>query len=830
MPTREELMEKLRAADAAGDEYAASRFAEMIREAGPETELSGMDTAIAATTEFVEGATGYGTELGAFGSSLGSSIYDILNTDKSIGDVISDNFSGERLDANFDRIRDTQDQFERENPVLSDLAAGAGMVGGLAIPGATLAKGSKILRVGAVAAEGAVYGAGTDDGDRFEGALLGAAIGGTLGAGTIKLTEKLAARKADPEATIADELEVVEELAEDGKWTNVGDEMGNWEEFATGVSDGLTRKVSPEVGGRVQRADETAMRQRNLDMKEYVESADMKKVIQLAEDDAKFKGMILDFAQGVGEQSKLSAYVVNKLGQAESDAMLKYLRWSENENKRYNMRLGNNESAAKYLHTQKTAGLPGSKPLPKKESTSDYVDFMDDDLNMPVDQATKDRTRGLALKGEVRVDDYANPFLTNANRIHNNNRLLEIQEKFGLEPQSGGAEGLMRALEKKLQTNGIDERGARQARNAIATLIKGQNKSAQAWIKSVQNSGYTVLAGPKTVLLNFHDWPVAMYNNGIESAKGLFKRKDMLGADVQRLGIDGQNVGEFVQDLRMSSAKLTKGERAEALTRRITDGMMKYGGFATADRVAKNGVLKMVATDTIKRAKAGNLSERWGSYFDAGELARVEGAIKRTGGDVSKMTRKEQKVYDEIITMGLGQQQLISAAGRPPKWLNNPDFRPFWMMRGFAIKHNHLLMENVVDRFKKGDRAGAMANAALYIAVPGSSYAAMNLARNEVFKEDYEATPEEFMYSLLDSVLGPATLNAVGLGTQYERSRIQTEGLVKTTATNLLIPPMGLYGDVGESLTKAVTKGDPSEVAAIVSEHPFTKQWLEAFD
>ena len=33
MPTREELMQKLRAADAAGDEYAASRFAEMIREA-----------------------------------------------------------------------------------------------------------------------------------------------------------------------------------------------------------------------------------------------------------------------------------------------------------------------------------------------------------------------------------------------------------------------------------------------------------------------------------------------------------------------------------------------------------------------------------------------------------------------------------------------------------------------------------------------------------------------------------------------------------------------------------------------------------------------------
>ena len=130
-------MQKLRNADAAGDEYAAKRFAEMIREQEPEQD--GLDKAVAAATEFAEGTTGWGTELGAFGSSLGSSIYDILNTDKSIGDVLSENFSGERLDANFDRIRESQDRFEEENPMLSDLAAGAGMIAGLAVPGATLA-------------------------------------------------------------------------------------------------------------------------------------------------------------------------------------------------------------------------------------------------------------------------------------------------------------------------------------------------------------------------------------------------------------------------------------------------------------------------------------------------------------------------------------------------------------------------------------------------------------------------------------------------------------------------------------------------------------------
>ena len=455
---------------------------------------------------------------------------------------------------------------------------------------------------------------------------------------------------------------------------------------------------------------------------------------------------------------------------------------------------------------------------------------MDDDLNLPVDQAAKDRSRGLYMKGQVKVEDYANPFLTNANRISNNNRLLELQEKFGVKNLDTGAEGLMREIEQTAVRNGINEAGARQARNAIATLVKGQNKSADAWVKSIQNSGYTVLAGPKTVLLNFHDWPVALYQHGIENAKALLSRQGAtMGADVQRLGIDGQNVGEFVQDLRKASAKMSTGEKAEAITGRITDTAMKYGGFATADRMAKNGVLRVVASSVQKAAKEGNLSERWGNYFDPSEIRRVEGAIRRTGGDITKMNKKEQKIYDEIITMGLGQQQLISAAGRPPKWLNNPNYRPMWMMRGFAIKHNHLLMENVVKKWKNGDKEGALKNASLYLALPGSSYAAMNVGRNEIFKEDYEATPEEFMYSLMDSVLGPMTINTVGLGSQYERQRL-AQNPVETFATNLMVPPLGLYGDSAKAIVDAMEDGSPEELAKIVTEHPFTEQWLQLFD
>ena len=190
-------MQKLRNADAAGDTYAAKRFAAMIRQlpAEEQPEQSGLDKAVAASTEFAEGATGWGTELGAFGSQLGASVYDLLNSDKSAGEIL-DNFGGEALDRAYDRIRGSQDKFEEENPLLSDAAAVGGMISGLAIPGAALMKGGKLAKTEGIAGEGALYGAGTDDGDRGGGAAIGAGVGSAAAVALPKLVTKFQEMRA----------------------------------------------------------------------------------------------------------------------------------------------------------------------------------------------------------------------------------------------------------------------------------------------------------------------------------------------------------------------------------------------------------------------------------------------------------------------------------------------------------------------------------------------------------------------------------------------------------------------------------------------------------
>lgn len=799
---------------------------------------STMDDVVAGATEFAEGMTGYGTELGAIGQQIGGSVYDLINTDKSVGQIFDDNFGGESFDRAFQSIRQKQDRFEQDHEGLSDAIAVGGMATGLVLPGSQLVKGSKMARTAAVAAEGAVYGAGTDDGDRLEGAAIGAGVG-TVAAVTLpKLITKWQEMRANPEAT-ADEIaetggELLEKQADEisaGGWTDRSKGEWNqvWSEYATGVSDAISRRVSPEVGGRVQRADETAMRMQTLDTEAYLENAGMRKVIDLWERDDEFAGMVLDFARHSGDQSKLYNYVVKELDEEAGEGLMQYLRWSETNNRNWNVRAGDSsQSAVGHMHTQVKSDsvLTGSK----KPDAKNKINTLDDDLNVtPKDVGEMDRTRGLASKGEVRVREYQNPFLSNANRIFNNNRILQLAEKFGVKDVSGGPEAVMDAIEQAIKKKGISDAGARDARNAMATLIKGQNKSANAWIKSFQNSGYTVLAGPKTVLLNFHDWPVALWNNGVKNAQGLWRDVSKGGADVKRLGIDGQNVGEFVQRMRRNNVNdKSWGAKAEKITDSITQQAMKLGGFRWADRAAKNGVLRTVAEDVTNRVKAGTLRERWGTAFDPAELDMIEEAVERTGGDWNKMSVKEQKVYDEMLTMGLGQQQLISAAGRPEQWLDNPNLRPLWMMRGFAIKHNALLSDRIYAKMKAGDIAEAAKEASLYMALPGASYAAMNVARNEMFKEDYEASGEEFMFSMIDAVTGPVTLNTLGLGSSYERSELlknPDEAIMRA-----LIPPTGLYGDSLNAIVKGAYKGDGEEVAKIVTDHPLWKQWEAALD
>lgn len=810
-----------------------------IREVKPE--MSGLEKASAAATSFADGVLGVGDEAGAVGVGLGSALYDMLNSDKSASEIWEDSFNWDR---NITQVRDQRDRLAEEDPTLSNVAYGAGMVAGLGLPIGAVGKGASIKRAAGVSAgTGAGYGflAGEEAEGRLEGAAMGGALGGALGGGVAAGARKLSDIRADRLAKAEEEADAVLEEADKLLFeaTDADDAnkfMEGLESISMGVSDAIRRRVSEGVGLRVQRADETAMRLNNLDQKKYIQNDAMQNVIAHVDENEQFKGALLDHAAGVVPLNKLTDIVRRDLGDAEAEAFAKYMRWSEVENTKFNKRLGDSSiTGDNYLHTQKVRGIPdkAKKEIKEAEGFSGELkdsEGLDEMLNYTKDKAELDRTRGLYSKGEVRVDEYANPIITNLMRIQSNKRLLEIQNKFGIKDLSGGAPQLMAALEKAIQKGDISPKQARDARNAIVKLLKGQNRHSHALIKTYQNLAYGgTLAGPQTSVLNIHDLPVAGFMNGMKNMLTMYNKNNRAASDLKRLGIDNQTMGEFTKDLARSfKGASSKAEKAAAATGAGVKYLFEGVGFGLLDRAGKRGVLGTVANRLKDEASKGEFTGVFSSGFSKNEQKQLRNALNNSGGDINKMSKKDLKLFDEAITLGLGQQQLISAAGRPEKWLNNPNFRPLWMMRGFAIKQNYMLVDKVLAELQRGNTKAAAANAAKFIAVPGASYAALNEGRKELFKEDYDSSPESFMYSLLDGVLGPVTFNTVSVGSEYQRAQYEQD-FWKTMALGFM-PPGGVAENTVNAVTKALMKGDVEELEAILTDMPAYKQFKEVIN
>lgn len=151
-------------------------------------------------------------------SSLRSGLVDLVESGLGVGDELDGmirRLSGDAAtyEEGIDQSRRDLDYFERKNPTASKLITGAGVGASLFIPGATAAKiaqagtrTARSIKMGvAASAEGAAYGylAGRDE-ERFDSALLGAGIGGALGAGVGRFLTKgadeyAAVKKADSE-------------------------------------------------------------------------------------------------------------------------------------------------------------------------------------------------------------------------------------------------------------------------------------------------------------------------------------------------------------------------------------------------------------------------------------------------------------------------------------------------------------------------------------------------------------------------------------------------------------------------------------------------------
>ena len=596
-----------------------------------------------------------------------------------------------------------------------------------------------------------------------------------------------------------------------------------------GASD-FVMKISPEVGARFQRFTETALRNNTVSFTNVMEP--MEKLVKAIDNDKVLKAKIMDYtnlknleaqnATGASNtlttEAELMQYVTDKYGASQAGALARYFGWNKLMKNRHADYLSG-EAAYKnqevvHIHTALTREAKEKK---FRKSTQNFVD----DFEVTPDSAQEFRTRSAMMDDLDRVDDYLNPLLTDFRRTANLENLMQMSRVYSLPKAApdSALEDRFNVLARVLVERGLSANDAKIIANTIKKDFVGQSRSPNNWIQFLNSWGYAgSLAGPKSALLNLHDVPMAAVIYGPKSFKGVFKN---MGYNVEDKGIK-QNVGEFMNYMQeqLNAGPQSLSKQLADTSRKGTDLLMRGSGFAWMDSIGKNGITRMIIQDAVDNVD--KLKDRWGFYFSNRELRLIEGQIRKHGTNVGKMEGEGAQLFEELFFAGLGQQQLISSAGRPAAWSRNPNMRFLWALRGFAIKQLALAQRNIFDNIAKGNKRAAYDYMKRYALFSAGTFGLLNEARQWIWG-DGNFTASGMLMGMADQIVSTASINTIGLN-DYQWGKMMEDGIVITFLRSLIPVGIDVPFDSVMDVVDAIDEEDKGWQTPIV-EFPLIKQW-----
>jgi len=422
-----------------------------------------------------------------------------------------------------------------------------------------------------------------------------------------------------------------------------------------------------------------------------------------------------------------------------------------------------------------------------------------------VETGSQERVRGSAEEMDIdELEQYANPILEQVNRIAKQQTLIELARSFRMRPSLGINEdtsAFFKEMERAVtQQANSPTTGKRVADLANSTYI-GARSRPNAAIEAFMKQSYAGTLGQfDSAFLNLHDAAVSMVKNGVvPTMKGILNRESMR---IQDFGIGGnsKNIGEFQAgfDETLEKSMLQKG------TEWYQDKAFKWSGFRDADRLGKGIVLRGSLNAMRKSAKTGKFGE-FNKYFSPEEVAVIRKHLVQET-PLEKMPEKARELIVRGMFSRLGEQQLISAAGRPLEYLKNPSFRPIWALTGFAIKQAELAKVGMIDNIAAGNYKDAGKFTANYMMFAGLGYGLINQARGMpqalLGKEEKEPSVEGVVLDALSQPLQVATFGK--LGDPYSNAQFRQDPVGYLLAS--FVPPAGLMGNFGEDLTDLIFK------------------------
>jgi GH24 family phage-related lysozyme (muramidase) len=534
------------------------------------------------------------------------------------------------------------------------------------------------------------------------------------------------------------------------------------------------------------------------------------------------------------------------------NALKSYLTYSFDRNKLLNKKVfgANFGDEITYLHTR-------NRRWRERVMEEENLDAKGFELKYG-DTAYEGRTRGSYLDPEDMsgpiVNEYDNPIVSDMQRIFKMEKFGQLQSKFGIDIApvlAGKAAARKAAIEANEQVpttlaltptefmdafyhslvrKGLTNDGAQYGVNKIQDHILGTAKSPHPIIQAMNSAAYALtLAGPLSAVLNLADIPLLGAKYGGKAAasglKGVLpnRLKQIPDVDVEAMGLNNQTFGEFVS-LINDSLNYPQGwmTRTAELMRQGADYAMKGSGFASLDVVGKRGVIRGVLRSAVDDSNAGNLADNWGFYFNKKELELISEQLSKHGTDWRKYEGPGKELTEELMFAGLGQQQLISAAGRPAAWARHPNLRPLWALRGFVIKQQALALRETLGNLRKGRPDLAVKFLGRYAAYGAGGYAVINEGRHAIFG-DGNVSAGGLVRGYGDAWASLLTANTLGLN-DYQYGKIKEEGLLMTAAKGLMPIALTRPYDIGAKTIGVIDGKRPPQ--ALLTEVPIVRDAL----
>lgn len=341
-----------------------------------------------------------------------------------------------------------------------------------------------------------------------------------------------------------------------------------------------------------------------------------------------------------------------------------------------------------------------------------------------------------------------------------------------------------RLIEEERANKTITPEGEQELASMLkARFGKGETPPAKI-VQFVRNLAYAgTIANPYTALINLDE---------LARSGAIFGFKDTLKSVFGKKFEDTIELG-----LRDATAELTDVNKSTKWLRRT----FKASGFQSLDQLGKNVQINAALRKNIAKAKTAKgrqeLRKKYGSQFGD----ETEALIKNLqDGQVTENVKM-------LAFSDLADMQPIALSEMSETYLNYPNARILFMLKSFTLKQYDLMRREVVQEFKKGDKAQAVKKAATIMAYMTASGTALDVTRDLILGR--EVSPEQLPGRAMWALLSPYGLN------EYISSRYLQRGDIKGAVTETLEPATPLIDSAFSIGLTALTEPEELDEEAV---------------